>query len=272
LVGLVPHVRPATDLLPVGAVSVAALLMVGTITGILLALLMNNGGAGQRESSSKPAPMAARLRRPQASVVGDAIVTVQDTAGRRCTCLLNCSARLHSSPRRCLSKIRVVIPRVLLLLLVMGPLLLHAQNRKGKLSSDSLRDRAAARIATGDRNLALADLNQALQINPDDAQAWRLRAETNLALGDAKQAAMDFTRCIELKLVHAAVYLDGPPPGARRSRTKGVADYASAIKLRLDDFEPYCQRADLYLALEHEQDAIDDPIASSVPATTPPAI
>ena len=76
--------RP-NDQYPVGAVSVAALLMVGTITGILMALLMNNGG-GAWDNAKKYIETGAYGGKGsdahKASVVGDTVGDpFKDTAG-----------------------------------------------------------------------------------------------------------------------------------------------------------------------------------------------
>ncbi len=74
-----------TDPLPVGAVSVAALLMVGTIGGILLATLMNNGG-GAWDNAKKYVETGALGGKGsdvhKATVVGDTVGDpFKDTAG-----------------------------------------------------------------------------------------------------------------------------------------------------------------------------------------------
>ncbi len=73
------------DPLPLGAVSVAALLMVGTITGILMATLMNNGG-GAWDNAKKYIETGAFGGKGsdahKASVVGDTVGDpFKDTAG-----------------------------------------------------------------------------------------------------------------------------------------------------------------------------------------------
>ncbi|MDQ6679286.1 MAG: sodium-translocating pyrophosphatase [Acidobacteriota bacterium] len=73
------------DAFPIGAVSVAAFLMVGTITGILLAMLMNNGG-GAWDNAKKYIETGAYggkgSEAHKASVVGDTVGDpFKDTAG-----------------------------------------------------------------------------------------------------------------------------------------------------------------------------------------------
>jgi K(+)-stimulated pyrophosphate-energized sodium pump len=72
-------------LLAVGAVAVAAFLMVGTITGILLALMMNNGGgawdnAKKYVETGKLGGKGSNVHK--ATVVGDTVGDpFKDTAG-----------------------------------------------------------------------------------------------------------------------------------------------------------------------------------------------
>ena len=71
--------------LPMGAVAVAAFLMVGTITGILMALMMNNGG-GAWDNAKKfieTGQYGGKGSDPhKASVVGDTVGDpFKDTAG-----------------------------------------------------------------------------------------------------------------------------------------------------------------------------------------------
>ena len=77
--------RNDADAFPIGAVSVAAFLMVGTITGILLAMLMNNSG-GAWDNAKKFIETGAYGGKGsfahKASVVGDTVGDpFKDTAG-----------------------------------------------------------------------------------------------------------------------------------------------------------------------------------------------
>jgi K(+)-stimulated pyrophosphate-energized sodium pump len=86
LVGVIfRNFSSSSDPLPVGAVSVAALLMVGTIAGILLATLMNNGG-GAWDNAKKYVETGALGGKGsdvhKATVVGDTVGDpFKDTAG-----------------------------------------------------------------------------------------------------------------------------------------------------------------------------------------------
>jgi K(+)-stimulated pyrophosphate-energized sodium pump len=79
------HFGSSHDVLPIGAVSVAALLMVGTIAGILMATMMNNGG-GAWDNAKKyieTGAIGGKGSDPhKASVVGDTVGDpLKDTAG-----------------------------------------------------------------------------------------------------------------------------------------------------------------------------------------------
>jgi len=86
LVGLVfRNFHDPSDAFPIGSVSVAAFLMVGTITGILLAMLMNNSG-GAWDNAKKYIETGAHGGKGsdahKASVVGDTVGDpFKDTAG-----------------------------------------------------------------------------------------------------------------------------------------------------------------------------------------------
>ncbi|MBI3696695.1 MAG: sodium-translocating pyrophosphatase [Acidobacteria bacterium] len=86
LVGVIfKHFSGPNDTMPVGATSVAALLMVGTITGILLATMMNNGG-GAWDNAKKYIETGVFGGKGsdahKASVVGDTVGDpFKDTAG-----------------------------------------------------------------------------------------------------------------------------------------------------------------------------------------------
>src|SRR6185503_6119701 len=86
VVGLVfKYFSSSSDAVPIGATSVAAFLMVGTISGILLATLMNNGG-GAWDNAKKYIETGAYGGKGsdahKASVVGDTVGDpFKDTAG-----------------------------------------------------------------------------------------------------------------------------------------------------------------------------------------------
>ena len=64
LPGLLAVAMPVAVGLVLRAEAVAALLMVGTITGILLATVMNNNGGVMPKNTSKAAPTAVKCQKP----------------------------------------------------------------------------------------------------------------------------------------------------------------------------------------------------------------
>ena len=91
--------------LPVGAVAVAAFLMVATIAGILMALMMNNGG-GAWDNAKKFIETGAFGGKGsdvhKATVVGDTVGDpFKDTAGPSLHVLIKLSARSRWLPLRC---------------------------------------------------------------------------------------------------------------------------------------------------------------------------
>jgi K(+)-stimulated pyrophosphate-energized sodium pump len=82
---LFKNLPPAADGTPMGACAVAAMLMVGTITGILMATFMNNGG-GAWDNAKKYIELGHHGGKGsdahKASVVGDTVGDpFKDTAG-----------------------------------------------------------------------------------------------------------------------------------------------------------------------------------------------
>jgi tetratricopeptide (TPR) repeat protein len=66
--------------------------------------------------------------------------------------------------------------------------------------------RAKTRIAGGMHLQAIEDLSEAIKLNPQEAEAWRLRGETNAKVGEPRKSVNDLTRAIDLGLATSPVY------------------------------------------------------------------
>ena len=88
-------------------------------------------------------------------------------------------------------------------------------------------DRAVVYAALGSRDKALADLNKAVSINPEDARALSLRAQLGGASGDFEQSTID-----NYQAVKAAATIDDK--GHYSNKTGGVSrNLVSDSDLRL---------------------------------------
>ncbi len=120
--------------------------------------------------------------------------------------------------------------------------------------------RARVRASNGDAPHALEDATSASQLEPTNGEAFELLGNIDVQLSNSRQAVTDYTHAIELGVNTAAVYnaRRRGPYQLGRVRLGAVADYTAGIKLRLDDPEPIRLRGDVYVALGHYSDGIDD--------------
>jgi tetratricopeptide (TPR) repeat protein len=120
-------------------------------------------------------------------------------------------------------------------------------------------NRAEAYGSDGDYDLAIADYDQLLQLNPNDPEAYYLRGEANRAKGDKDQAIADYTQTIKLDPQNAWAYCNR----ANVYRTRGdythaMADYDHAIALSPKDGGLYYNRGTAYKNMADDDHAIAD--------------
>ena len=129
--------------------------------------------------------------------------------------------------------------------------------------ADAYINRGSAYIILGQYQLAIADINQAMRLKPDDAYyLYYNRAAAYSALGLYQRAIEDYNEALRLK---PDDILDG---SAYRSRGNAYAilgqyqlaieDYSKAIRLRPDHAVAYYNRGTAYSKLSHHQSAIED--------------
>jgi tetratricopeptide (TPR) repeat protein len=101
---------------------------------------------------------------------------------------------------------------------------------KRKSDRDGKPDRA---IAT--HNRATADLDQTVQLNPNDARVYHNRGFAYYQQGDLDRAIADYNRAIELQPDNARVYLvRGLAYQQQGQRDRAIADYRKALELSRD--------------------------------------
>lgn len=177
---------------------------------------------------------------------------------------------------------------VMLVLLVSATALAQAQK-----SADVQMERAVAAMQAGKNDEAIAALNEAIKLQPDNAAAYFLRCSLKVAAGDTAGALADISKVIELKpdmgaayyerailrlvskdnvsalkdldLAIANNYKNDPAYSLRyqlraeQGDLKGaLADLDEAIKLNPNNPRSYLSRADLLLRFEDRERAFAD--------------
>ena len=93
-------------------------------------------------------------------------------------------------------------------------------------------NRGNARNELGDKEGAIADYTQAIQLNPDDAGAYYDRGIARNDLGDKEGASADYTQAIQLNPGYADAYNNrGIARKALGDKQAAIADYQQAANL-----------------------------------------
>ena len=119
--------------------------------------------------------------------------------------------------------------------------------------------RGVAYAELGQFDLALEDYNQAIEFNPELADAYSNRGWIYLQLENYDLAGRDFDRAVELEPDFATAYNNR----ARGYRALGnferaLADYSQAIKLKGDEAELFFSRGEFYLQRREYELALSD--------------
>jgi tetratricopeptide (TPR) repeat protein len=93
-------------------------------------------------------------------------------------------------------------------------------------------NRAAAYLAAGDFDRALADADAAIQLEPGNAAAYRVRGNIERAKGDLDRAITDLSEAIRLAPDNKYIYFDrGAAYQAKGDLDRALGDYDQTIKL-----------------------------------------
>jgi tetratricopeptide (TPR) repeat protein len=102
-------------------------------------------------------------------------------------------------------------------------------------------------------NSTVADYTRAIELKPDDAEAYYKRGKAHtffieLASNDVKDRAIaDYSKAIELKPDYADAYINrGRAYAAKGDKDRAIADYTKVIELKPNDADAYNKRGDAY--------------------------
>ncbi|MDZ7962040.1 MAG: tetratricopeptide repeat protein [Aulosira sp. DedQUE10] len=111
----------------------------------------------------------------------------------------------------------------------------------------------------GESDTAIINYNQALQINPHNADIYYKRGMVRYHLGDYEGAIADYTQVIQINLNYTKAYNQrGLARYQLRDYQAAIEDYTQALRINPDVALTYINRADARSHLGDHQGAIED--------------
>lgn len=112
---------------------------------------------------------------------------------------------------------------------------------------------------TPDKDSMLADLAQAIKIDPENVSAIRVRGAYYLQMGDYDKAIEDFKLWLETDSENIAAYQEVAKTLARLGKHKEAIEFIdSAIKVDEENAQNFSLRSEYNVRLENYDDAIED--------------
>ncbi|WP_143288363.1 tetratricopeptide repeat protein, partial [Calothrix rhizosoleniae] len=106
---------------------------------------------------------------------------------------------------------------------------------------------------------AIADFNQSLRLNFQDAIVYRNRGKARSHLGDSQGAMADFNQALQIQPEDGLTYIArGNAYRIMGEHLKAINDYNQALQKNPDDPQAYYNRAMAYTCLEEMQLACAD--------------
>jgi tetratricopeptide (TPR) repeat protein/S1-C subfamily serine protease len=125
--------------------------------------------------------------------------------------------------------------------------------------ANAYNSRGAIKATLKDRKGAIDDYSQAIQINPNYVNAYIGRGMTKTALKDSQGAIRDYDRAIQLDSNNAFAYNErGNAKVALKDNQGAIVDYDRAIRVNPNFANAYVGRGNVKLALKDSQGAILD--------------
>ena len=106
---------------------------------------------------------------------------------------------------------------------------------------------------------AIADFDKAIELNPEDAEAYYNRGSAKDDLKQHKEAIADYDKAIELNPKFSAAYNNrGVVKGKLKQHKEAIADFDTVIKLKPEDAQAYYNRGLAYREVGKKEEADAD--------------
>jgi len=125
-----------------------------------------------------------------------------------------------------------------------------------KIIHDAYRYRGIAYVETGKPDLAIADFNKTLEINPNDDEAYNDRGAAYLEIGKIDFAIADYNKSIQLNPSNSEPYRNRGAANMAADRLDAArADYSKALELNSADSRGYYNMACLHSLQKNAKEA-----------------
>ena len=125
--------------------------------------------------------------------------------------------------------------------------------------AEAYNNRGITKDLLGRHEEAITDYNEAIRINPQLAEAYYNRGTTKDLLGRHEKAIADYDQAIRINPQYAQAYYNrGNAKGELGQHEEAIADYDEAIRINPQYAQAYCNRGTAKLALGQHDDAIAD--------------
>ena len=119
--------------------------------------------------------------------------------------------------------------------------------------------RGNAKYQSGEYKEGIEDYNQAIELNPQYAEAYNNRGNAKKRLGEYKEAIKDYNQAIELNPQYAKAYYNrGNAKKRLREYKEAIQDYSEAIELNPQYAKAYCNQGLVKDKLGDKTGAIKD--------------
>ena len=125
--------------------------------------------------------------------------------------------------------------------------------------AEAYNNRGMTKNLFGRHEEAIADYDQAIRINPQFAKAYYNRGNTKDLLGRHEEAIADYDQTIRINPQYAQAYYNrGNAKGELGRHEEAIADYDQAIRINPQYAQAYCNRGTAKNVLGGHKDAIVD--------------